>query len=95
MALYGYACTDCFITAHDSEYEHPRGIDYANIWSTDWDYCADHYAEDGETCQNCDPDGEGPATAYYNEDDGFEVFSFMECDICGTREGGERTRFLA
>lgn len=65
----GYACTDCYILAHDSGHTHPlKSIDPYDINLTDWvctegtinidGFCVDS-DDTNSVCSNCDSSGTG------------------------------------
>lgn len=88
-----YACEDCLIAANDPTYVHPlAAIEYADIWSTNFDYCSDHYSEPGKPCGNCD-DGSGEQSAYYDLDDGTGITLRGQCDLCGHKFTGYWTYY--
>lgn len=63
----GYACTDCYISAHDSSYspsvEHSDRIASFDLGLEDWSCTVGHYSDDGEChddgdiCTGCDGSG--------------------------------------
>lgn len=65
--MLSYACTDCYILAHDSTYEHPLNagldspslvVDPYDIDLTDWAICPDCADTDSsDTCVECDGTG--------------------------------------
>ena len=68
-AHVGYACTDCYILAHDSRYEHPLPhIDPYDINLTDWICTYGEPSIDGDCmepgsdtdiCPHCEGSGTG------------------------------------